>query len=96
MFKSEMGSFFTDYDIILCPVSPIPAHYHGLKDVGVYSYTMTHNIIGWPVAVVPTGISPEGLPLGVQIVGKPWQEHKVLAVAKYVEEKFGDFQQPII
>lgn len=96
MFKSEMGSFFTDYDIILCPVSATPAHYHGLKDIGVYSYTMTHNLTGWPAAVVPTGTSPEGLPLGVQIVGKPWQEHKVLAVAKYVEEKFGGFQPPII
>ena len=97
-FRSTMTSFFYDYDIILCPVSSIPAHPQGFEEVApnTLSYTATYNLTGWPVAVVRAGTSSNGLPIGIQIVGKPWQEDKVLAVAKFLEEKYGGFQPPAI
>jgi Asp-tRNA(Asn)/Glu-tRNA(Gln) amidotransferase A subunit family amidase len=43
---------------------------------------------------VPVGRSPEGLPIGVQIVGRPWQEEMVLAVASAIEKECGGYQAP--
>ena len=49
---------------------------------------------GWPGAVVRAGTSPEGLPIGVQILAQPWHEDVALAVAQFVESKFGGWQRP--
>ena len=96
-FNSDMTAFFTEYDIILCPVSSIVAHPHDFSDLAnPGSYAMTYNLTGWPVVVVPVGTTSEGLPVGIQIVAKPWQEAKALAVAKFLEGKFGGFQPPNI
>ena len=69
--RSRMLSYFMDYDAFLCPVNAHPAVPHGSVDLPDYSYTMTYNVTGWPGAVVRGGTSPEGLPIGVQIVGPP-------------------------
>jgi len=97
-FNSRMTSFYKDYDIILCPASSLPAPVHGFEDLAMntLSYTATYNLTGWPVAVVRAGSSSSGLPIGIRIVGKPWQEHKILAVAKYLEETFGGYVPPNI
>jgi len=99
-FRSNMISFFSAYDIIICPVYSIPAPKQGITfeelNLHFLSYTSTYNLTGWPAAVVRVGTSSEGLPVGVQIVGKPWEEHKVLAVAKFLEYTFGGFEPPEI
>jgi len=46
-----------------------------------FSYTMTYNLTGWPAVVVRYGESPEHLPIGIQIAGRPWREDLVLAAA---------------
>ena len=60
------------------------------------SYTQTYNLTGWPGAVVRCGTSPEGLPIGVQVIARPWREDVALAVAKRLEEALGGFQPPAI
>jgi len=98
-FQSTMLSFFKDYDVILSPVNALPAMPHGSMagaDLEVFSYTMTYNLTGWPAAVVRGGTSPEGLPVGVQIVTHPWREDVALAVAGYLEKASGGFQPPSI
>ncbi len=45
---------------------------------------------------VPVGKSPEGMPIGVQVVGRPWEDEAVLAVAAKIEEAVGEFRQPPI
>jgi Asp-tRNA(Asn)/Glu-tRNA(Gln) amidotransferase A subunit family amidase len=60
------------------------------------SYSQWFNLLGNPAAVVPVGKSPEGLPIGVQIVGRPWEEEAVLAVAAKIEEARGGFRPPPI
>jgi len=46
---------------------------------------MTHNLTGWPAAVVRCGASREGLPIGIQIAAHPWREDVALALAKVIE-----------
>ena len=52
------------------------------------------NLSGLPAAVVPCGMSPEGLPIGVQIATQPWREDLALAVARHLEAEFGGWQAP--
>jgi Asp-tRNA(Asn)/Glu-tRNA(Gln) amidotransferase A subunit family amidase len=51
-----------------------------------WSYAEWFNLLGNPAAVVPVTRSDSGLPVGVQIVGRPWEEEFVLAVAAHVEK----------
>jgi len=60
------------------------------------SYSQWFNLLGCPAVVVPVGQAPEGLPIGVQIVGRPWEEEAVLAVAAKIEEATGGFRRPPI
>ena len=50
---------------------------------------------GAPAAVVPVGRSPEGLPIGVQIVGRPFEDERVLGIAAAVEGSFGYKPPPL-
>lgn len=93
-----------DIPILLSPVAAIPAFHHGERSweidgktvdyLDAWSYTEWFNLLGNPAAVVPVGRSPEGLPIGVQIVGRPWEEELVLAVAAAVERECGGYQAP--
>jgi amidase len=99
-FRGEMHGFLNSYDVLLSPVSATAAVPHGTSianDVFPgFSYTMTHNLTGWPAAVVRCGTSRDGLPIGVQIAAAPWREDIVLAVAQYLESACGGWQPPAI
>ncbi len=97
-FQSTMLSFFKDYDVILSPVNAFTAVPHGSlgADLEAFSYAMTYNMTGWPAVVVRGGTSSNGLPIGVQIVARPWREDVALAVAAYLEETMGGFQPPTL
>jgi Asp-tRNA(Asn)/Glu-tRNA(Gln) amidotransferase A subunit family amidase len=99
--------FFTQmerYPILLCPVAAIPAFRHGERSwqidgetvdyLDAWSYTEFFNLLGNPAAVVPVGRSSEGLPIGVQIVGRPWEEEQVLEVATVLEQQCGAWRIP--
>jgi amidase len=93
-----MISFLEKYDLIICPVNAYPAMPHGTtsdRSAG-FSYTRIYNLTGWPAAVVRGGTSPEGLPIGVQIVARPWREDVALAVAQQIETALGGWQRPPI
>jgi len=98
-YRTAMGTFMADFDAIVCPVNAGPAPLHGATAGGIeavrdYSYTLAYNVTGWPGAVVRAGTSPEGLPIGVQIVTRPGREDVALALAKFVESEFGGYQRP--
>jgi Asp-tRNA(Asn)/Glu-tRNA(Gln) amidotransferase A subunit family amidase len=92
------------YPILLCPSAAIPAFRHGERSwhiegkvvhyLDAWSYTEFFNLLGNPAAVVPVGHSQEGLPIGVQIAGRPWEEEKVLSVAAALEKECGAWKVP--
>ena len=89
LFRERMFAFLGRCDAILSPVSAQPAVPHGtsLQDEVFrgFSYTMTHNLTGWPAAVVRCGTSRAGLPIGIQIAAHPWREDVALALARAIE-----------
>lgn len=88
-FRNSMLGSLARYDAILSPVAAFPAVPHGTStDEAVFpgfSYTMTHNLTGWPAAVVRYGTSSSGLPIGVQVASAPWREDVGLAVVERLE-----------
>jgi len=94
------------YEFLLCPAAAIPAFRHGERSwriggktvhyLDAWSYTEFFNLLGNPAAVVPVARSPEGLPIGVQIVGRPWEEERVLSIAAAVENECGTWKMPPI
>ncbi|HZT69180.1 MAG TPA: amidase [Terriglobia bacterium] len=97
-FRSAMLTFMKTYDAVLSPVCSFAGMMHGstYDRLPSFSYTMTYNLTGWPAAVVRSGNSMEGLPIGVQVAARPWQEHLALAVARRIEEALGGWQAPQI
>ena len=94
-FRAEMHAFMRRYDLILCPVSPFPAFPHGSwPELDTVTSTVASNITGWPGVSVRAGTSPEGLPIGVQVVARRWREDHALAAARCVEEALGGWQRP--
>jgi Asp-tRNA(Asn)/Glu-tRNA(Gln) amidotransferase A subunit family amidase len=93
-----------EHHVLVCPVTSIPAFGHGQRrwvvaggEVGYLDamlYTQWFNVLGNPAAVVPVGRSVEGLPIGVQVVGRPFEETKVLQVAAAIERACGGFIAP--
>ena len=103
---TQMDRFMNDWDVWIAPVSMTPAFTHrdfatsievdGVKYpylLACGGYTMPLNFTGSPVVVIPIGKSKVGLPIGIQIVGKRWQDLELLAIAKQIDEIAGDFQQ---
>ncbi|HEY6188840.1 MAG TPA: amidase [Pyrinomonadaceae bacterium] len=99
-FRSRMLSFMEHYDAIISPACAHPATSHGSsfdENTGsAYSYTMTYNLTGWPSAVVRSGTSSEGLPIGLQISARPWREDTALALAARIEQIGGGWQPPTL
>jgi amidase len=95
-FRRSLLSFMERFDVIVCPVCSFPGMVHGstYDRLPAFSYTMTYNLTGWPAAVVRGGSSREGLPIGVQIVARPWREDVALAVAAVIEKMMGGFERP--
>ena len=98
LYRSAMQGFMKGYDLILCPACAQPAMPLGVTWEDEYfpsfSYTIDYNFAGFPAGVVRAGTSPEGLPLGVQVVAAPWREDLVLAALLAVEQESGGWVAP--
>jgi Asp-tRNA(Asn)/Glu-tRNA(Gln) amidotransferase A subunit family amidase len=94
--REELIEWMQTTPIIVAPVGATPAYAHDTLKVNVngvtmgtfkaFSYAQTFNVFDLPVVTVPAGRSNEGLPIGVQIVGRPFAEEMILAAAEIVEE----------
>lgn len=86
-FRAAMHAI--EFDALISPVCATPAVLHGTsiedRNFRGFSYTMTYNVLGWPAAVVRCGQSSNGLPIGVQIACKPWQDHLALTLAQQLD-----------
>jgi amidase len=97
-WRGRMLRFMENFDAMLCPPCAFDALPHGISASNnpAFSYTFAYNMTGWPAAVVPAGMSSRGLPLGIQIVGRPWREDVVLALARHIEQTLGAYRTPAI
>jgi Asp-tRNA(Asn)/Glu-tRNA(Gln) amidotransferase A subunit family amidase len=90
--------------LILAPVCGVPAFRHrerrwdtDSKPIGLFEAMMPvtpWNLLGMPAMTVPFGMSAEGLPIGVQLIGRPYEEEMILEVAVRLEEARGPFAGP--
>ena len=93
-FRVHMHVFMEDYDVIVCPVAAEPAPPHGPVPVETWLYTLPYSLTGYPVVTVPRGTSPEGLPIGLQVIARPWREHVALAAAATIERTLDAYRPP--
>lgn len=103
--RSRLLAQMDEYPILLLPVAAVPAFRHGERQwdidgtkvdyLGAMRYTQWFNLLGAPAAVVPVTSSSEGLPIGVQVAGKPFEDELVLAVARVLDREFGYKRPPI-
>lgn len=94
--RATLVDWMDQTPLILAPVGATPALPHDTHKVKVgdqtlstfraFSYSQTYNVFDLPAVVIPVGRSAEGLPIGVQIIGRPFEEETVLAAAAIVEE----------
>lgn len=93
------------YPVLLCPVASIPAFRHGERSWNIEGqrveyldavrYTQWFNALAAPAAVVPVGKSAEGLPIGVQIAARPFEDETALGIAAVLDEAFGYTPPPM-
>lgn len=106
-YISVLERFLETWDAWLCPVAAVPAFTHRKMGVpfeingekvpymmATAGYTTIFNMTGSPVVVLPLSRSKEGLPIGVQVVGRRWGDMELLAIAAQLAEAIGSFKRP--
>lgn len=106
-FVDALERFLESVDAWLCPVSPTPAVPHHEPGtavsvdgehvpylLGTFGHCIPFNVTGSPAVTIPMAFSREGLPIGCQLVGRRWDDSRLLALAKAVTEVAGPFEQP--
>lgn len=101
LIKRDFEKAFESVDILLTPVSPTPAFRIGEKvddPLAMYLsdiYTVTANLVGIPALSLPCGFTPQGLPVGLQIMGNQFQEGTVLRLAEAYFQAFPVASPPL-
>ncbi|HEX6190153.1 MAG TPA: amidase [Pyrinomonadaceae bacterium] len=97
--REELLQWMRTTGLILAPVGATAAFAHGAQRVEVsgksisvfraFSHSQTFNVLGLPSVAVPAGRTASGLPIGVQVVGRPFEERNVLSAAAIIEAALG-------
>ncbi|MBF0300382.1 MAG: amidase [Oligoflexia bacterium] len=92
-FRTSLALEFQKWDIVVGPVCATPAPEHGTVTAATwgstFQYTLAYSLLGCPCLVVPAGMSPEGLPIGVQLAAAPWNEDILLAIGLMLQQYLG-------
>jgi aspartyl-tRNA(Asn)/glutamyl-tRNA(Gln) amidotransferase subunit A len=98
LIKNDFDSAFAKVDAIITPTAPTPAFRIGAKSADPLQmylsdiFTISCNLAGLPGISIPCGFSKEGLPIGLQILGKPFGEEDILRIS-YNYENHTDWHQ---
>ena len=97
VLRTQIFEQMEKFPVLLCPVASIPAFRHGerswqiegknVRYLDAWSYCEWFNLLSMPALSLPWAASSERLPIGVQIVGRPWQEELILSVAEIIENQ---------
>jgi amidase len=103
----QLERFFDSWDAWICPVFPTPAFTHRRPNAPIevdgepmpqleanLLHSVIFNLTGHPVVTVPIGLSSGGLPIGVQIVGRRWQEMALMNAAKQISSIVNGYGVP--
>ncbi|MEW1692611.1 amidase [Streptomyces sp. NPDC091265] len=101
---------FGEFDAVVCPITPTPAFPHDHNpdllerrlDIDGVEYPYFDQLVwaglatmpGLPATAIPAGRSPEGLPVGVQLIGPMFEDRTTLLLADLLEQRIGGFQAP--
>ena len=104
--REELLQWMKATPLMLAPVGATAAFEHGAERVAVggksisvfraFSYSQTFNVLGLPSVAVPAGRTANGLPIGLQVVGRPFEERNVLTAAALLEASLGGWQKPAL
>ena len=100
LIKRDFDEAWNSVDVVLTPTTPSPAFAFGEKTgdpIAMYLediFTVTVNMAGLPGISVPAGLSSEGTPLGLQLIGKPFDEATLFRTAQAIEDAAGRFTVP--
>jgi Asp-tRNA(Asn)/Glu-tRNA(Gln) amidotransferase A subunit family amidase len=75
----------TDIDVVVAPATAGPAPPHGEIGGAAFAFLLPASLVGVPALALPAGDDDSGLPIGVQLVGRAWAEHVLLAAARAIE-----------
>ncbi len=99
LIKRDFDDAWSKVDVVLTPATPSPAFAPGEISDPVQMYlndifTVTVNMAGLPGIAVPAGVSKDGLPLGLQLIGKPFDEETLFQTAAVIEQSAGTYKAP--
>ncbi|WP_246168764.1 Asp-tRNA(Asn)/Glu-tRNA(Gln) amidotransferase subunit GatA [Rudanella paleaurantiibacter] len=97
LIREETERLFAEYDFLLSPTTPSPAFKLGEKtgrnpdDDPLQMYladifTVQANVVGYPAISIPNGATPEGLPIGLQLMASPFAEASLVAIAQEITD----------
>ncbi len=100
LIKRDFEEAWSKVDVVLTPATPSPAFAPGEITDPVQMYlndifTVTVNMAGLPGIAVPAGMSSDGLPLALQLIGKPFDEETLFQTATAIEQAAGNFAAPV-
>jgi amidase len=102
----QLEEFLGAWDCWICPAFPTPAFTHrpakasievdrqSLSQLEANLHSIIFNTTGHPVVTMPIGLSPERLPIGVQVIGSRWQEMALLNTVRQIASVTRGFQRP--
>jgi len=111
IFQTEIINILKAFDALICPTTPVPApridesiidieYEFGKKRLDVTTaltiFTRLANLIGVPALTVPCGLTSNGLPIGIQLIGKKYSEWQLLHIASMFEDITGKFLPPML
>ena len=110
LMRQKWAQFFNDFDVLLCPAAPVTAFAHDHSDFYDRTLKVNHNVrsyvntlYAWagltgvvylPSTIAPAGLTSEGLPVGIQIVGSYLEDRTTIHLAKLIEDEMGGFVPP--
>lgn len=110
LHRHNWRRLFSEFDTVVCPITPTPAFPHnhngGLEtrhiDIDGVEHPYFDQLVwagvatmpGLPATAIPAGRSPDGLPVGVQLIGPMFEDRTPLRLAELLEQKIGGFQAP--
>lgn len=101
MIADSFANAFDQCDLIICPASagtamPLDSDLTPLEYYALDLFTVAMNLAGVPACSVPAGLAENGLPLGLQIVGRRFDDMRVLQLAKHIQEFSGVDNRPTV